>query len=129
MICLRILLMLVLANSALGQSHGPCYRAFTDTPMHERIFLAKVLVKEQPTVAELPSPATGDTNLMARLFANASKERAGLLALSCASEIPLGDLAVRCPGDLLSARDIRRLLSCMAVVPRKHWVDHQTKFE
>ena len=130
LILLQKLLIVVLASTSLGHAHGPCVQAFTHTPVHERIFLPKTLVKEQPTVAGLTTtPFPGETNLIARLFDDPTKERAGLIGSGCAAELPLAGLKIRCAGDLLNTRNIAELLNCTVVVPRKHWVDHQTEWK
>jgi len=130
MMHLQILITLVLASSGLAQGHGPCYRAFTHTPVHERIFLPKNLVKEQRIVADLAiAPIVGDTSLMTRLFADASKERPRLVVWPCASEVPLDRLTIQCAGELLNKQNVAELLSCTAVVPRAFWLEHQSKWK
>ncbi len=122
----QMLMIVVLAGSSLGYAHGPCWRAFTDTPIHERIFLPKSLVK-QPTVADLTTaPVIGDTNVLGRLFDDPSKERAGQAGRSPASEVPLARLTVHCAGGLLNARNITKLLECTVIVPRELWLEHQS---
>ncbi len=124
---LQMAVFVLLVAGNVAQAHGPCVRAFTDTPIHERIFLPKALVK-QPTVADLTNaPISGDTNLIARLFNDASKERAGGARMSLAPEVPLHRLTVNCARGLLNPRDVAELLNCTVIVPREFWLEHQSK--
>jgi hypothetical protein len=126
MIAMRIVILMFLAQSVLGQVY--CSRIIGHTPYYERILLPKGSPLRPSTfrgVDDLgPEAQYPETNRIDRIFSDLSRERTNGFFKSCLSEIPINTLELRCPGRLLSSEQVSELLRDTMVVPRSAWTNH-----
>src|SRR5687767_6009492 len=102
---------IVLLAWLLAAQHGLaqvwCVRAVGHTPQHERIFFEKgTLMAAEQGVGDLgPAPVFPEIVRINKLFANVAGERTNYLYTPALAEVPVNDLRLLSPGDLLLPRD------------------------
>jgi hypothetical protein len=130
MTTIRIALLLVLAQSVLGQVY--CVRIIGHTPHYERIFLSKSDPMRPAALRGVddlsPKELYRGTNRIDGLFAEAPRERTNHLLISCLPEIPVASLTMLSPGGLFTIEQVRELLRDTVAVPRSFWTKHMTHF-
>jgi len=123
-----ILVLISLAQAGIAQSNVYSLRVIGHTPFYERIFIPKGSLLRPTTlrgVDDLDSTEHyTETNRIDRIFANRSREMTNGFYVSCLSEVPVEELSLRCPGDLLSMQQVRELLRDTIVIPRGVWTNH-----
>jgi hypothetical protein len=133
MIARQILLFLFVVHIAVAQSNIWALRLGGSSPDYERIFLPKGSPLRPPTFRGLddlkPSDKYPDTNQLNAVFAEPSRERTNALYRSCSPEIPLGDLSVQCPGELLTREQVSELLRDTVAIPRTMWTNHVYRYD
>ena len=124
----RILLLLLLAQTGLGQSNVFCVRPISHLPNYERIFMAKGTVMRQGTLHGIddlrPAQLFPGTNRIDGVFADPSRERTNGFYTSCLAEIPMENLELGNRDGVLSLQDVRELLRHTLAVPRDRWTYH-----
>lgn len=115
---------LFFTRNAVGQVY--CVRAIGHTPHHERIFFQRgsYMAAERVVSDAGQTLAFQQTNRIDQLFADIARERTVGLYTSCLDELPLADLRICDPGDLLFDWDVKNLLNHTVAVPRPKWVQH-----
>ena len=127
-----IFLLLLLAHAGFAQSNVYSGRVIAHIPFYERIFLPKgnlLRPRSLRGVDDLkPAEQYVETNRIDRTFPDLSRERTNGFYSSCLSEVPVNDLSLRCPGDLLSAEDVGELLRDTVAIPRNVWTNHAPRY-
>ena len=128
MIVRTLLVLSLLAQAVLAQSNVYTGRIIGHTPFYERILIPKGNLLRPQTLRGVddlrPDEHYSATNRIDRIFAVPSNERTNSFYVSCLAEVPVTGLSLRCPGDLLDAKQVRELLRDTVVVPRALWTNH-----
>jgi hypothetical protein len=126
------LVLLLLAEAALGQSNVFPLRVVSHLPGYERIFLPRGHMLRAPVARGIDDLKPGEhytgTNWLDQMFMDLSRERTNGFYTSCVAEVPLENLSLRWPGNLLNAQQVRELLQDTVAIPRQIWTNEFHKY-